>query len=84
MLWVLIITGHITTLFGSFLAYDSEIFKLRVSSEGMINNIFGFTCQMTSLIDMGVPQQVVVLRAYHGKYPLVTCNLKFANTENKA
>lgn len=84
MLWVFIITGHITTLFGCFLVYDSEIFKVTVSSEGMINNCFGFTWQMTSLIDMGVPQQVVALRAYHGKCPLVTCNLKFANTENKA
>lgn len=88
MLWVLIITGHLTTLFEVFffffLADDSEISKLSVSTEGIINNWFGFTCQMTSLIDMGVPQQVAALWAYHSKCLLITCNLKFANIENTA
>lgn len=82
MLWVLIITGHLTTL--GFLAHDSEIFEPRVISEELTNNCFGITWQMTSLIDMGVPQQVAALQAYHSKCLLIACNLKFANTENTA
>lgn len=80
----LIITGPLTTFFLVFLACDSEIFTPRVSSERTINNCVGITHQMTSLIDLGVPQQVVALQAYHSKYLLITCNLKFANTENTA
>lgn len=82
VLWVLIITGYLTTLFGTFLAYDREVFKPRASSERMTNNCFGFTCQITSLIGMGVPQQAVALQAYHSKCLWVTCNLKFS--ENTA